>query len=60
MLRGWAAPVAFTHDGLPLFGPVDGIEGLILATAFKSTVIVTPLVGRIVAQWVMGGQSRSC
>ncbi|MBX7236324.1 MAG: FAD-binding oxidoreductase [Caldilineales bacterium] len=57
VLRGWAAPVAFTHDGLPLFGPVPGIEGLILATAFKSTVIVTPLAGRIVTQWVLHGRS---
>jgi len=55
VLRGWAAPVAFTPDGLPLFGPVDGIAGLILATAFKSTVIVTPWVGRVVAQLVSEG-----
>ncbi|MCO6449631.1 MAG: FAD-binding oxidoreductase, partial [Caldilineales bacterium] len=50
ILRGWAAPVAFTHNGLHLLGPVDGIGGLILATAFKSTVIVTPLVGSVVAE----------
>ena len=54
-LRGWAAPVAFTHDGLPFLGPVDGLDGLILATAFKSTVIVTPLVGSTVADLVVGG-----
>lgn len=57
VLRGWAAPVAFTHDGLPLLGPVPGIQGLILATAFKSTVIVTPLAGRIVAQLALEGRS---
>ena len=51
-LRGWAAPVAFTHDGLPFLGPVEGIDGLILATAFKSTVIVTPLIGQIVANLI--------
>jgi glycine/D-amino acid oxidase-like deaminating enzyme len=57
VLRGWGAPVAFTGDGLPLFGPVHGIDGLILATAFKSTVIVTPLVGETVAQLVTTGQT---
>lgn len=57
VLRGWAAPVAFTADGLPFFGPVGGIGGLILATAFKSTVIVTPLAGETVAQLVVQGQS---
>jgi glycine/D-amino acid oxidase-like deaminating enzyme len=57
VLRGWAAPVAFTTDGRPFFGPVAGIEGLILATAFKSTVIVTPLVADTVAQLVTTGRT---
>jgi sarcosine oxidase subunit beta len=58
ILRGWAAPVAFTGDNLPFLGPVDGIQGLILATAFKSTVIVTPLVGEIIAQLVVEGRTK--
>ena len=57
VLRGWAAPVAFTADGRPFFGPVAGIDGLILATAFKSTVIVTPLVADTVAQLVTTGRT---
>jgi sarcosine oxidase subunit beta len=57
VLRGWAAPVAYTHDGLPYFGPVADIEGLFLATAFKSTVIVTPLAGRTIAQLVVDGRT---
>lgn len=57
VLRGWAAPVAFTTDGLPYFGPVGGIDGLIMATAFKSTVIVTPLVGETMAQLVVDGRT---
>jgi sarcosine oxidase subunit beta len=57
ILRGWAAPVAFTGDNLPFLGPVDGIQGLILATAFKSTVIVTPLIGETIAQLVVEGQT---
>jgi glycine/D-amino acid oxidase-like deaminating enzyme len=57
VLRGWAAPVAFTADGLPFLGPVNGVEGLILATAFKSTVVVAPLVGETVAQLVLEGRT---
>jgi glycine/D-amino acid oxidase-like deaminating enzyme len=57
VLRGWAAPVAFTVDGLPFLGPVDGLPGLILATAFKSTVIVAPLIGSTVAQLVCEGRT---
>lgn len=56
-LRGWAAAVAFTPDGLPFLGPVAGLTHLFLATAFKSTVIVTPLVGRLVAQLVTTGRT---
>jgi glycine/D-amino acid oxidase-like deaminating enzyme len=57
-LRGWAAPVAFTADGLPYLGPVAGLPGLILATAFKSTVIVTPVAGRLAAQLALGGRTE--
>jgi len=57
ILRGWAAPVAFTDDGRPFLGPVADLPGLILATAFKSTVVVTPLVGDAVAQLVCTGRS---
>jgi sarcosine oxidase subunit beta len=57
VLRGWAAPVAFTSDGLPFLGPVRDLPGLILATAFKSTVVVTPLVGDAVAQLVCTGRT---
>ena len=57
VLRGWAAPVAFTTDGLPYFGPVADVSGLILATAFKSTVIVTPLAGETIAQLVIDGRT---
>jgi D-hydroxyproline dehydrogenase subunit beta len=57
VLRGWAAPVAFTADGLPFLGPVNGLPGVILATAFKSTVIVAPLIGSMVAQLVCEGRT---
>ncbi len=57
VLRGWAAPVAYTEDELPFFGPVDGLDGLFVAAAFKSTVIVTPLVGETVAQWALHGRT---
>ncbi len=49
VLRSWAIPVAFTTDSRPLLGPVDGVDGLVVATALKSTIILTPLVGELVA-----------
>jgi glycine/D-amino acid oxidase-like deaminating enzyme len=56
-LRSWASPVAYTHDGRPFLGPVEGLSGLFLATAFRSTVIATPLAGKTIAQLVTKGHS---
>jgi sarcosine oxidase subunit beta len=58
ILRGWSAPVAHTSDSCPLLGPVAGLPGLYLATAFRSTVIVTPLVGETIAQLITQGRSK--
>ncbi len=56
ILRSWSAPVADVKDGLPLFGPVNDISGLYLATAFRSTVIITPIVGKTIAQLITSNQ----
>lgn len=58
ILRGWSAAIADTRDGLPLFGPVESIQGLYIATAFRSTVIVTPLAGKTITQLITTGQSE--
>lgn len=55
VLRGWSAPVASTSDSCPLLGAVPGLDGLILATAFRSTVIISPLIGETVMQLVTRG-----
>ncbi len=57
VLRSWSAAIADTKDGLPLLGPVEGVEGLFLATAFRSTVIVTPLIGETITQLITTGKS---
>lgn len=57
ILRSWAAPVAFTADDKPFVGPVAGLDGLLLAVAFKSTVVITPLIGQTIVQLVTEGQS---
>ena len=57
ILRSWSAAIADTKDGLPLWGKVTDLDGLYLATAFRSTVIVTPLVGETMAQILTTGKS---
>ena len=54
VVRGWATPVAFVPDNRPLLGPVDKVSGLMVATGLKSTIILTPLIGALVADMVTG------
>jgi sarcosine oxidase subunit beta len=54
VVRGWAVPVAFVPDIRPLLGPTDKVAGLLVATGLKSTIILTPLVGALVADMVAG------
>jgi sarcosine oxidase, subunit beta len=56
VIRAWAIPVACTPDNRPLLGPVDEVGGLLVATGLKSTIILTPLVGELVAAMVTGGE----
>jgi sarcosine oxidase, subunit beta len=58
IMRGWAAPVAHTSDGMPYLGPVSGTDGLYMATAFRSTVISTPFAGKMISQLVTSGKSE--
>jgi glycine oxidase len=59
VLRSWAIPVAFVDDNQPLLGPVDGAAGLLVATGLKSTIVLTPIVGELVAAMVTGGEIDS-
>ena len=54
VIRAWAIPVAYTADNRPLLGAVEGVGGLLVATALKSTIILTPLVGELVTGIVTG------
>lgn len=57
VIRSWSVPVANTGDSCPLFGPVPGLDGLILGTGFLSTIIVSPLAGETIMQLVTRGDS---
>jgi glycine/D-amino acid oxidase-like deaminating enzyme len=52
ILRSWGIPVAHTADHRPLLGGVDGIENLYVAAALKSTIVLTPMVGEIMAKMI--------
>lgn len=52
-------PESFTPDGLPLIGPVPGLDGLIVATAMNSAGVTwSAMTGAIVADLVAGTSPR--
>jgi sarcosine oxidase subunit beta len=59
VIRGWAIPVAFVPDNRPLLGRVDEVAGLFVATGLKSTIILTPIVGALMADMVAGRPTDS-
>ena len=46
------------HDGLPLIGPVPGVEGVYVA-AMHSGITLAAIVGQLVAQEVGSGEESS-
>lgn len=55
VIRSWAGFDGRTADELPIIGPMPGWPGAFLATSCFGGFTVGPLVGRLVAQMVMGG-----
>jgi sarcosine oxidase subunit beta len=54
ILRSWGIPVAHTTDHRPLLGALHEIENLYVAAALKSTIVLTPIVGEIIAKMMTG------
>jgi glycine/D-amino acid oxidase-like deaminating enzyme len=46
--------VTYSRDGLPLAGPVPGLEGLHLFTGFSSPFVLLPPIAHRFAHWVTG------
>lgn len=56
-LRAWAGTLALTPDRLPIIGPVDGIQGYLLATGFSGHgFCLGPIVGKLLSEWVVDGE----
>jgi sarcosine oxidase subunit beta len=57
ILRSWGIPIAHTADHKPLLGFVDEIEHLLVAAGLKSTIVLTPIVGEVVAKMITGQET---
>jgi sarcosine oxidase, subunit beta len=57
--RSWAGLEAFTPDGVPMIGPVPGIDGLLVAAGFCGHgFALAPAVGDILARLALGLDAR--
>jgi glycine/D-amino acid oxidase-like deaminating enzyme len=52
--RVWAGLLPQTPDALPILGPVDGVDGLWLATGHVFGMLAGPLSGKLIAQLIAG------
>ncbi len=58
MMRAWAGLRPLSADGQPILGPVDGYDGLVLATGHSRTgVFLSGVTGKAVANLITTGQA---
>jgi glycine/D-amino acid oxidase-like deaminating enzyme len=55
--RSWAGLIDITPDMIPVFGPVPGLEGYILAAGFSGHgFAMGPMTGRLISEIVIDGK----
>lgn len=45
IIRSWGGIPPYTDDGLPIYGPIFGLDNLIIAVGFKGPFSIAPAVG---------------
>jgi len=56
-LRAWAGTLDMTPDRLPVIGPVEGVQGYLLATGFSGHgFCLGPIVGKLLSELVLDGE----
>lgn len=57
-IRSFAGLRPYTPDGLPLLGPVDGIEGFIMAAGHEGDgIALSPITGKIISDMIVEGKT---
>ncbi|MFQ5882575.1 MAG: glycine oxidase ThiO [Candidatus Methylomirabilales bacterium] len=53
--RAWAGFRPHSRDGLPVIGPLAGLDGLYIATGhFRNGILLGPFTGRLLAEMILG------
>lgn len=59
VLRQWAGCYDLTPDGAPIFGRVDGVDGLLVTCGFMGHgFMIAPIVAKILAEHVANGTAH--
>jgi glycine/D-amino acid oxidase-like deaminating enzyme len=58
IIRSFAGMRPYTSDGLPILGPVDEVEGFIMAAGHEGDgIALAPITGELIAQMIVDGRT---
>jgi sarcosine oxidase subunit beta len=59
VIRSFAGLRPYTPDGLPILGPVEGVEGFIMAAGHEGDgIALSPITGELMAQFIAEGRTE--
>lgn len=59
VIRSFAGLRPYTPDGLPILGPVEGVEGFIMAAGHEGDgIALSPITGEMIAQYIVDGRTN--
>jgi len=59
VIRSFAGLRPYTPDGLPILGPVDGLDGLIMAAGHEGDgIALSPITGELISQYIVEGRTE--
>jgi glycine/D-amino acid oxidase-like deaminating enzyme len=59
VIRSFAGLRPYTPDGLPILGPVEGVDGFIMAAGHEGDgIALSPITGELIAQYIVEGRTE--
>ena len=59
VIRSFAGLRPYTPDGLPILGPVEGVDGFVMAAGHEGDgIALSPITGELVAQYIAEGRTE--
>jgi len=59
VIRSFAGLRPYTPDGLPILGPVEGVDGFVMAAGHEGDgIALSPITGELIAQFIVEGRTE--